>query len=246
MSSRPVQLVTLGVAVVSFLYMVVVRPWFTRWGASGTEVSRMYPGDALIPQPRYESVRAITIHAPPSEVWPWLVQMGQGRGGLYSYDWLENLVGLDFHSADTIIPELQDLELGDYICLAPEDQMPLAVTVFEPHRALVLRTGLADAPQPPGNYMRGEIAASWAFILDPVDEHQTRLIVRWRSDWTPGLMADMLNAVMLEPVHFIMEQAMMRGIKQRAEQVSFALSLSSENGVSAHVTAAVGDSGVVE
>jgi hypothetical protein len=178
---------------------------------------RLFPGDALIPEPRYETTRAITVNVPPEYVWPWLVQMGQGRGGLYSYDWLENIAGLDFHSADSIIPEFQGAGLGDHICLAPDNQMPLAITVFEPGRAFVLRTGLADSPQPPGNYFRGEIAASWAFLLNPVDEDQTRLVVRWRSDWEPHVLANVLNVLMLEPIHFIMEQAMIRGIKHRAE-----------------------------
>jgi hypothetical protein len=211
---------TLMLVAIAIVYWIRVRPWFRTWGSSTNELVRTFPGDELIPEPRYVTTRAITINASPGYIWPWLVQMGQGRAGLYSYDWLENIAGLDFHSADSIISELQNVEVGDHIRLAPDNQMPLAITVFEPERALVLRTGAADSPQPPGNYVRGEIAASWAFILEPIDETSTRFIVRWRADWTPQVVASVLNVVMLEPIHFIMEQAMMRGIRDRAQKLA--------------------------
>jgi hypothetical protein len=207
-----------AIAAVLLLYVLRGREWIKTWGATPDELRRSFPGDDLIPAPRYQSLRAITIETTPERIWPWLVQMGQGRGGLYSYDWLENMVGLDFHSADEIVPELQDLTLGDSICLAPEGEMPLAVTILEPDRALVIRTGREGEPQAPGDYLKGEIAASWGFILEPIDEHSTRLIVDWRADWEPALYSDLLNVVMLEPVHFIMERAMILGIKRRAEE----------------------------
>lgn len=205
-------------AVILSFYLRLIRRWIKHWGLPNANVVRDLPGSDLIPEPRYCSTRAIVIDAPAADIWPWLVQMGQGRGGLYSYDWLENAFGLDFHSADEVVPELQDLKPGDHICLAPEGEMPLAVTILEPNYALVLRTGQAGSPQQPGDYVRGEIAASWAFVLQPIDEKSTRLLVDWRADWRPGLLADLLNVFMLEPVHFIMERGMMRGIKNRAER----------------------------
>jgi hypothetical protein len=89
-----------------------LRSWRTKWGATDAEVHRSLPGDELVPHPKWGYAYAITIRASAVDVWPWLVQMGQDRGGMYSYEWLENLVGGDIHNADRIIPELQPLEVG--------------------------------------------------------------------------------------------------------------------------------------
>lgn len=150
-------------------YILVIRPWHLRWGATDAEVHQTLPGDDFVKQPRYVSTHAVTIRAPAAAVWPWLVQMGQGRGGLYSYDWLENLVGCDIHSADRIIPELQNAEVGDTVRLVPEDSsFPLAfdVAVIEPERALVLRT----PGDPDASMAAGYPDATWAFVLSKLDE----------------------------------------------------------------------------
>ena len=103
--------------------------------------AEVLPGDSLVPAPRYQTTRTIEIAAAPESVWPWLVQIGQGRGGFYSYDLLENLLGLGIHSAHAVLPELQSLAVGDTISLDPEDQLPMAVVELEPARRLVLRGG---------------------------------------------------------------------------------------------------------
>ena len=203
--------------VLSAVYLFVVRPWIQRWGASDDEVNRVWPGDDLIPDPRYETTHAVTINAPADAVWPWLVQIGQERGGFYSYEWLENLLRLDIHNADRIIPEFQHLEVGDTMSLAPDNAAPLTVAVLEPSRALVWRTGPPDHPLEPGDYLRGELAATWAYLLDPVDADRTRLTVRWRSAWEPSALGSVPNGLVLEPSHFIMERKMLLGIKERAE-----------------------------
>src|SRR5687767_14759302 len=122
-------------------YFGVLRPWFLRWGATGAEITATLPGDDIVPTPRCRSTRAIDIAATPEDVWPWLAQMGQGRGGLYSYERLENLVGCDIHNADEVIPELQNIAIGDRIRLIPEtDDVDLSfeVAVADPGVALVL------------------------------------------------------------------------------------------------------------
>lgn len=86
------------------LYVLVARPRINHWGATDQEHQATWPGDQLVAQPNFVWTNAITIHAPAAQVWPWLVQLGQGRGGLYSYDWLENLIGCDVHSTDRILP----------------------------------------------------------------------------------------------------------------------------------------------
>lgn len=200
-------------------YPLALRPSFLRWGATDEDVVRPLPGDHFVKDPPYQSTRAITIRATADRVWPWLAQMGQGRGGLYSYDWLEKLVGCDIQSVDRIIPELQELRVGDKVRLVPEDYpVPLAFDVaeIEPGRALVLRT----PGDPATNVAAGFPDASWAFVLEQLENGTTRLIVRWRADYKRGdAMAALWNHYGVEPVHFLMEQRMLRGIKERAERV---------------------------
>ena len=125
-----------GLAGVS-VYALAIRPWLLRWGATAAERSKSLPGDLLVPQANSSATRAITIDAPPERVWPWIVQIGQGRGGFYSYTWLENLVGCEIVNAGTIHAEWQDLKPGDSLRLHPK--MPgLPVAILEKNRALVL------------------------------------------------------------------------------------------------------------
>lgn len=218
---RPALIAAVG-AIATSGYAFVVRPWLLTWGANRFELDRHLPGDDLVPVPKIESTRAITIHATPSEIWPWLLQMGQGRGGLYSYDWLENLFGLNFQSADRIIAELQDLKIGDVIPLAPGSRGPaFSVAAIEPESALVLNTRVNTTTWEQcdlnGDSPESYFNTSWVFFLDPVGEKTTRLIVRTRVDWSPGILNEVAYHVLGEPIFFIMEQKMMRGIKERAE-----------------------------
>jgi hypothetical protein len=200
-------------------YATLVRPRILRWGATDEEVAERLPGDEVVAQPRYQTTDAVTINAPRSEVWPWLVQLGQGRGGLYTYDWLENLFGLGFRSADRILPELQTLQVGDQVWLAPRDSaMPLwhQVLDLQPPQTLVL------GPHGDRNEAldQGLPWPTWTFVLRDVDAGRTRLIVRMRSDFKPTLLGLLANKYGLEPVHFAMERKMLLGIKERAEQAA--------------------------
>lgn len=196
-------------------YIGLLRPWMLSWGATDEEAHGQLPGDAVVPSPRYQATRAVTVHAPVSEVWSWLVQIGQGRGGMYSYDWLENLVGLKMHSADRIDPALQKLDVGDEVWLVPRDSsVPtyFRVVEVEPPRVLVLGPGAGKEQS------RGMPYPSWAFRLTPLNDQATRLVCRFRSDFTPTLRGLLVNKYALEPIHFLMERKMLLGIKQRAEQ----------------------------
>ena len=180
------------------------RPWYSKWGATETEVKMSLPGDDQVPNPVLVSTRAITIQAPASAVWPWLVQMGQGRGGLYSYERLENLVGCDMHNADRTIIEHQHIEVGDKVRIVPEGRDPyFLVSAIEPDRAIIL--GGDDPP------------TTWAFILEHIDDNSTRLLVRWRQDYepTPGKVIGW--RVFTDPITFVMERKMLQGIKVRVE-----------------------------
>jgi hypothetical protein len=197
-------------------YAAMVRPRLIRWGATAEEATLELPGDEVVSEPRYITNHAVTIHAGAPLVWPWLVQLGQGRGGLYSYDWLENLLGFDIHSADRIIPEFQHLEPGDTIRLVREGyfaDLRYEVIAVEQERALVLRT----PGNPEDNFAKGLPYGSWTFALRKIDEQTTRLIARTRSDFRPSVAGYIWNKYGLEPAHSIMERRMLLGIKARAE-----------------------------
>jgi hypothetical protein len=167
---------------------------------------------------------AVTIEASPVHIWPWLVQIGQGRAGLYSYDRLENLFGCRLHSAERVVSELQHIDLGDEVRLVPEDyRVPLRfeVSIVEPERTLVLK-----APGTPERaFAEGLPYCSWAFVLEELDDGSTRLISRWRSDFKPTFVGELSNKWGLEPVHFVMERKMLLGIKARAERTAAPLSV---------------------
>ena len=181
------------------------RRWCLTWGATDNEAAGALPGDELLADPGVVTTRAVSIDAPPSAIWPWLAQMGPGRGGAYTYDWIENLAGLGMHSADQILPEFQDLRVGDAQRLGRRGPL-LRVAVLEPERALVLRSD-------DGNWV-------WAFVLAP-DGAGTRLISRNRIAM-PGAprLARSLYAYVMEPGSLIMERKMLLGIRQRAERLA--------------------------
>ena len=206
----------IGAAVAAYAFLI--RPWHLHWGMREEESQLLLPGDELVPQPMYESTRAITIQAPASRVWQWLVQIGVGRGGFYTYDVLENMAGLGIHSADQIRPEWQALQAGDSIHISPVT--PLKVERLEPDHALVLHTVMSpftaeivDAADPATPAF---FDWTWAFVLEEITASTTRLIVRVRANYKPiALRAAVL--ILLEPVHFLMECGMLQGIKSRAE-----------------------------
>jgi hypothetical protein len=189
---------------VSILISPLLRPWYGKWGTTEIEVTKSLPGDEFVADPVLESTRAITVQAPAAAIWPWLVQMGQGRGGLYSYQRLENLVGCAMHNADRIIPEHQHIEVGDKVRLVPEGRGPFfVVSAIEPGRTLIL--GGDDPP------------TTWAFILEPIDENTTRLIIRFRQDYERSFGNVLAWRMFTDPISFWMERKMLQGIKARAE-----------------------------
>lgn len=192
-----------------------VRHWYSRWGATPAEIAGAMPGDDLVPHPKIASTRAITIGAPPSDVWAWLVQIGQGRGGFYSYDALENLIRCDIHSASRIIPRLQQLHAGDLIRLAPGRAPCFRVARAGPPQVLVLAGAdpVTQAVQPA--ITPDELASTWQWRLRPVNGGRaTRLVARQRYSYPPG---QSVLWHLVEPVSFVMERRMLHGIKARAE-----------------------------
>jgi hypothetical protein len=192
--------------IVAALYWFPIRRWMNRWGATPADRARVMAGDSLLPDPMYSGTTAITVHAPPEHIWPWLVQIGYQRGGLYSYDWLDRLFGfLDRPSATRILPEFQKLAVGDTIPMGQGPSWPVAVV--EPRRALVLD-------------MRNMSSFDWVwqFGLYPIDETRTQLVSR--SCVRPLTLWARLFTYVIEPAGFVMTRRMLLGIKQRAERLT--------------------------
>jgi hypothetical protein len=192
-------LVVIGGLVV---YLRVLRPWHMNWGATDDEAHGPVAGDELMPGAGIVATRVVEIEAPPSAIWPWLVQIGPGRGGAYTYDWIERRVGLEISNVDRIIPEFQDLKVGH------EVQMPgykMRVERLDSERALVFRSSNASW--------------LWALELRPTDG-RTRLISRNSFDIAKLRLQDWLAYPIIEPGSWMMERKMLLTIKQRAETLA--------------------------
>ncbi len=187
------------VLLVLILGYLAMRPLYLNWGATAAEISQAMPGD--LNGARW--TRAITVDAPPAEIWPWLVQWGQGRGGWYSYDWLENTLGFDIHTASRILPQYQNPTIGDPMCMAA-NLCPMKLTVIEPQRWIGWQA--QDEQGKP----------VWTFILGLmlVDETHTRLVVRESFD---GTAMPAIAVRILELPDVVMEQKALSTVKARAE-----------------------------
>jgi hypothetical protein len=183
---------------------------YLRWGATDQEVGCSLPGDDLIPNADMIATRAITIRAAADRVWPWIAQLGQGRGGFYSYDRVENLVGCNIHSSDRILLELQDITVGDEIRLAP--QVGLLVALVEQGRSLVLRGGI------PMGKRAAPYDFTWAFTIREGPDETMRLLVRERYLYTRAWARLIVEPT--ELLSFVMSQKMLRGIRDRAERTA--------------------------
>jgi hypothetical protein len=196
----------LVILTIAVLYWFPLRSWMGRWGTTSSDLTHVMAGDGLIVRPTFVYTMAATVNAQPEHIWPWLVQMGYQRGGLYSYDWLDRLFGfLDRPSAARILPEFQHLAVGDHIPLGRGPSWPVAV--IEPNRALVLD-------------MRkmGGFDWVWQFSLYTVDEKRTRIVSR--SCFSTQTAWARLLTYAIEPAGFLMTRRMLLGLKQRAETLN--------------------------
>ena len=195
------RIVLLG-ALAALAYRVLLRRPILTWGATPDEAAARLPGDELLEQADGVATRAITVDAPPSAVWPWLAQMGPSpRGGAYTYDWIENLFGLDMHSADRVLSEFQQPQAGDEIAFGANR---MRFERVEPERVLALRSS-------DGNWV-------WSFVLEPAGDGRTRLISRNR--YRLPRLRDRVGMLPMEPGSLVMERKMLRGIKARAERLA--------------------------
>ena len=206
------------VVLVAIAGLLALRRWAMTWGMTRKELSRSWPGDDLSPSPMEISTRGITIGAPMRAVWMWLVQIGQDRAGFYSYTWLENLFRCAMPRVERIVPEWQDRILGDNVWLARPDRYRgnarQRVVRIVPGETMTLAS-----PADWGNLIRRDANrdGTWTFVLVPVDEKTTRLIVRSRGPAGPSLPKRLFWLAAFDPAHFIMERRMMRRLKALAE-----------------------------
>jgi hypothetical protein len=207
-------LVILGLLVAgALLNLWVLWPWMSRWGATEEEMARPLPGDDLVPEPTIQTTKGVTVRAAPAEIYPWLLQLGVDRGGMYSYDRLENLFGLDVHTVDTIVPAYQNPRPGDFWRFTPADYLiqpgpGLWVRELRKNEAVLLCFGLEDAPEE-------ACTNSWQFILEPRADGTTRLLLRSRMAVERALPIKLSYFV-----QFIMERKMLLEIGHRAERLA--------------------------
>jgi hypothetical protein len=192
-----------GLAVAGILMLFALLPWMDRWGATEAEIAASFPGDELVSSPRVVYNRAVTIHASPEQIYPWIVQLGAERGGMYSYEWFEtNILQCELVNADRLHEEWQDLKVGDKVKMCPGESGPPAyeVALIEPEHAIVL-----------GHQEDGQWLDVWQFILIPQTDGTTRLVLRSR-DTKSGFIWDAIR-----PGEFVMSRGMLLGIRERAE-----------------------------
>ncbi len=194
-------IVVSAVVLTGILFFALYRPWQLKWGATREEIRRSLPGDEVVSGPTFNATRALTVDANPEAVWPWLVQIGFGRAGWYSFDLLDNL---GRHSAQRIIPELQHIEVGDLVPLGPGSDSGMRVKAFEPNRWLLWWDSKIQL-------------TTWAWALDPMSNGRTRLVtrVRARPSWRHPTTAVWL--ILTEIADFPMMRKCLLGIKRRAE-----------------------------
>jgi hypothetical protein len=190
----------------ALVYLFLVRQACLNWGSTEEEVGRSMPGDELLSEPDLLATRSVTINAPAAAIWPWLMQMGSGRGGVYTYDWIENLFGLNMHSIDEVRPEFQDRKVGDAERLGKSGPV-MRVKSLDPEQSMVLASDNGDWV--------------WAFGLYQIGDGRTRLVSRNRIA-APGapLPLRAFQTFVMEPGSLIMERKMLLGIKERSEALA--------------------------
>jgi hypothetical protein len=201
--------IVLPLAVLAALYALIVRPRMLDWSSTAHERGARLPGDDLVPEADTVTTRAVTIGAPVTAVWPWLVQMGQDRAGFYTHNWVERLLRSGIPDTHEINPEWQHLEPGDLMRTNRDlggKPMGWPVVAVEHGRSIVVRS-------------QGLPVGTYGFVLQPIDDTSTRFIVRDRAAWKRREW--LFKVLVYEPLHAYMETGLIRGVKERAERESW-------------------------
>ncbi len=212
-----------GIFIILACYLTwFLKPIRNRWGLTKKEAARALPGDDLVQNPRSVFSHGIEINAPATDVWPWVAQMGRGRGGFYSYEALENIIGLGIYNTDVILPDYQNPQVGDIIPFGPDNGYPLAIVeegramVIENYDDLDKKMRYDPAEYLPENYLH----LSWLWFVEAIDENRSRFISRNRVDYNPSLKNRFIFKVLSGPIVFAMDRKMCLGIKKRAERMT--------------------------
>ena len=214
-----------GVAGAARMLAAFVTPMLreprSHWGATEEDAARTWPGDDLVPEPKWSWHHAIYVDAPAREVWRWVVQIGRDKAGFYSYEALENLAGCDLHNADRVHPEWQSLREGDVLLLHPEMRLPVR-WVEEGHGfvagpRVVLESG-RDVP--PGDTLPPRhLAGAWGFFGEPIGPDRCRFVSRYRVSYQGELAQSLqVGPLFVEPIGYVMDRRMLLGVKERAER----------------------------
>ncbi len=204
--------VTVAIIIVAFIaYRLFVLPWMNTWGATAQEISAALPGDELVPNPVSQTTQAVTIRATPEKIYPWLLQLGVDRGGMYSYDWLENLMGLNVRTIDYLDPKYQDAQPGDFWGFTPKesgDGPGVWVVKLDPNRAVIGCFGMRSVSPSP-------CTGTWQLVLQAQSDSTTRLLLRARTD-AASPMTGIMGAI-FDPITFMMQRGMLLGFRDRIE-----------------------------
>lgn len=208
-------ILVLALSALAANFVAYTRPWFLQWGATPDELTRVLPGDEIVPNAVSQYTRAVTIQAPVEQVWPWLAQLGQDRGGFYSFDLVENLAGCQMPVEDVLRPEKQRWQEGDRLWMYPKEKAGGAG--FATLRTYVPGGAMGFSTRALGTTLDEPEDGSWSFVLDPIDDRTTRFMIRGRLAPGRSLAGQVFDVAFFEPVHFFMERRMMLGIKALAE-----------------------------
>lgn len=195
-----------------------LRNWYKRWGTTEQEATREYPGDELVPRFKSEITAAIEIDAAPEKIWPWFAQLGCKRGGWYSYDLLDN-GGVP--SAERILPEFQELQVGDLVAALPDGSFGFPVAIVEPGRVLTLagtlNTKTGKPADPNDATLEAYFSGDQTFFIERLSARASRLVFHMRTDWNETRLNNLIYRGIVEPVSFVMGRQMLRNLKRRAE-----------------------------
>jgi hypothetical protein len=198
-----------------------VRGWYSKWGATREEAAQAIPGDLLVPHPKSQLTMAVTVEAPADKIWPWFVQLGCQRAGWYSYDLLDN-GGIP--SADRIVPEYQQIEIGDTVKATPKGDFGFPVAIIEPDKQLTmagtLNTETGEDADPNDPTLEAYFSGNQTFLIKEIDDHRSRLIFRMRIDWNPGATRTLANKGIVEPLSFVMARKTLLNVKRLTETTS--------------------------
>jgi hypothetical protein len=195
--------VLVAVVLAGIGFFGLYRPWHLAWGATREEVGNAMPGDGVVSGPTFNATRAVTILAPAATIWPWIVQIGFGRAGWYSYDLLDNL---GHHSAESVVPKFQDLRVGDLIPMGPGENAGMRVKELNPNRSMV--------------WWEDNHLTTWVWTLDPTPDGRTRLVTRVRSRSSLHHPTTLFWLLIVEAADFPLMRKCLLGIKRRAETCS--------------------------